>query len=235
MRELLSGGYSGSRVERFDDVVMKTGPSVRKEALWYDRVRCNVPHIYCVTDDMLLMEYVPRTRDPRIEEILAVQQTLRLLDNGRKTATDRIVERIQSHVSISPNVFSRSLIDGLIDRLWLCGDLYDSSSGFAHGDFSISNILCNDSGLLLIDPIYSSDAYSGWIDDMAKLMMSIEMEGVDKHRFLYEGLQSFTSDIQYEVDLLMAYNAIRILKYRKTEEEKYAVAEYVEKKLRRLL
>lgn len=98
-------------------------------------------------------------------------------------------------------------------------EFFESQKTFCHGDFSLENIICNEKGLFLIDPIYDEKSYSSWLLDFSKLLMSLRKNDMMIERdFILSMFSKLETDA---LNILEISQWIRIYKYSPNSQREF--------------
>lgn len=175
-------GFSGAKVTRIGNVVIKEADNVNTQAEWYraaaehyhDRydMPCfiTVPQVYSVTLGKLYMKYingvsgVKAVNHALISDIMSVLVWERTLDG--ENDLDSYAKYVESRAA------SVGLKTDIGERLRKCEPLKRRT--FCHGDLSLQNIISYGSGYALIDPS-PKQGIESWILDAAKLRASLNI------------------------------------------------------------
>lgn len=175
-------GFSGAKVTRIGNVVIKEADNVNAQAEWYkaaaehyhDRydMPCliTVPQVYSVTLGKLYMKYingvsgVKAVNHALISDIMSVLVREKTLDG--ENDLDAYAKYVESRAA------SVGLKTDIGERLRKCEPLKQRT--FCHGDLSLQNIISYGSGYVLIDPS-PKQGMESWILDAAKLRASLNI------------------------------------------------------------
>jgi len=172
----LEGGLSGSDIYTDGTLVYKQDPRAHIVRSWYEYSRdwLNVPNVNSVIGDTIVMDYIHHnTHTLYIREPIAlglIQESLVHMKQlmPMNTATyDTYINRIHDHYKLSRNIEFESIYTDLLK--------YNLTPSFAHGDFSVMNMLfTSDMRLFLIDPI--PDVFGCTELDIAKFIASLHLQ-----------------------------------------------------------
>jgi tRNA A-37 threonylcarbamoyl transferase component Bud32 len=175
-------GFSGAKVTRIGNVVIKEADNVNTQAEWYraaaehyhDRydIPCfiTVPQVYSVTLGKLYMKYINGVSGVKavnhglISDIMSVLVWERTLDG--ENDLDAYAKYVESRAA------SVGLKTDIGERLRKCEPLKRRT--FCHGDLSLQNIISYGSGYAFIDPS-PKQGMESWILDAAKLRASLNI------------------------------------------------------------
>ena len=175
-------GFSGAKVTRIGNVVIKEADNVNTQAEWYmaaaehyhDRydMPCfiTVPQVYSVTLGKLYMKYINGVSGVKavnhglISDIMSVLVWERTLDG--ENDLDAYAKYVESRAA------SVGLKTDIGERLRKCEPLKRRT--FCHGDLSLQNIISYGSGYAFIDPS-PKQGMESWILDAAKLRASLNI------------------------------------------------------------
>ena len=175
-------GFSGAKVTRIGNVVIKEADNVNTQAGWYREAAehylnrhgmpCSitVPQVYSVTLGKLYMEYINGVSGVKavnhglVSDIMSVLVCERTLDGGNDLdAYAKYVEIRAASVGLETDIGK---------RLRKCEPLKRRT--FCHGDLSLQNIISYGSGYAFIDPS-PKQGMESWILDAAKLRASLNI------------------------------------------------------------
>lgn len=175
-------GFSGAKVIRIGDIVIKEADNVERQAAWYREAAKHyqarhdmpcwifVPRIYSVTLGKLYMKYingisgVKAVNHLMISEIVNAIKTEKIL-NGENDLNEyaKYVENRAASVGLKTDIG---------ERLRKCEPLKRRT--FCHGDLSLQNIIRHADAYTFIDPSPKPHIES-WILDAAKLRASLNI------------------------------------------------------------
>jgi hypothetical protein len=219
----LKGGMSGSSVyyDEAVNAVFKTAKNTASVVEWYAfaEPHYNVPKIFSVIGDTIKMQTLGPYAGP-IRRVLEVCYDFRRFSPLHPGIlpyryVDRCTHRIKADLA---DKLDMNLLETVIE--------YAASNTpvtFSHGDFSISNIMSNESGMpvYLIDPINDPTLLSSWTIDLAKLYMSIGFEfGDDDPR--RKEIEEFIAEKKLPLEFLCAHEIghyCRVYPYADTEKK----------------
>lgn len=257
MAERTLPGLSGAKVIEHDGIVEKTGPSVRQEMAWYDKVRkfgfFNVPQMKGLIhdnddgSDTLGMSFIDGPDLTTIDALLVADEldsAIRKLRSIpwliRSVDIETIADRIEAHVAVHPELFDADAMARLQNKI--VGPLravLESEFSFSHGDLAVDNILwSHEYGLVLIDPIYELTLYSSWLADIAKLRASIDInvaigkwDAEDSAFYLTLGsvVSKKWEAFEPAISALVVYQMVRTVKYRNAHDA-WVVAQLIKQK-----
>lgn len=175
-------GFSGAKVTRIGNVVIKEADNVNAQAKWYREAAVHyngrhdmpcfvtVPQVYSVTLGKLYMKYmngvsgVKTVNHGLVSDIMIVLVLERMLDG--ENDLDAYAKYVESRAA------SVGLITDIGERLRKCEPLKRRT--FCHGDLSLQNIISYGSGYTFIDPS-PKQGMESWILDAAKLRASLNI------------------------------------------------------------
>lgn len=216
----LEGGLSGSDIYTDGHLVHKTSDNAHDAAKWYKETGSAVltPTIHRVVGNTLTMDYIDN--DPTYfsthtyKALALIQESLDAFDKmpyqSELTFND-YVKRIAAHTELA----NRKLFDYVIERL----KAFNLKGGYFHGDFGIKNMLFNEKGLYLIDPI--TNVFGCKELDIAKFIASLIINRYDKdtQMLAINTLLAYNCEIdRYELEILTASEIIRVYKYHPDKE-----------------
>jgi len=207
--QTLQGGLSGDIVERYGDIVSKEHKSegdALDVASWYNKAKsvCNVPKVHSIVGKTLRIEYLNCTREPKIQEIIELLKSFKhTLDD--ESSFDTYIERIQGHLTVIDNPDLQKIIEKLKEESLR----FQTQTSFCHGDFTLENMICDES-LYLIDPNRPNGLYSSWLLDASKLLMSAKK---NEKQLLYMNILGEFKPYKDMLLLLEATHWIRLVKY----------------------
>ena len=214
--EKLQGGLSGADIEKRGNKVYKTHKNSLQSASWYQKAKSitNVPKIYSVIGDTICMEYIENNCDLKLEEIDKILQEFKKIPTY--TDFNVYIQRIKSHLDI----YNPTYQDDVIKMLKSIENFMNKNKSFCHGDFSIDNMICHNSEIYLIDPNYEENAYSSWLLDLSKLLVSAKRFN---EKLIYDFFKEKYKNIKDILNILEISHWIRMRKYTKTFEDRKLV------------
>lgn len=193
----LTGGFTTNIVERYGDMVKKTGTATVDELIWYSAypTKKHLPNT-------ITLEFVESVGLVDLDEVINIVEAYKSFQPLNKLKFDAYYDRILYHIEKSdvPNGYK------LIEKL----KSVTLEPTFAHGDLSIRNIIQSKDGVKLIDPLYLKN-FGSYILDYAKLAFTFKfydgnVEGFDK----IKKQAKFSS-----FDVLVACECARVATYRR--------------------
>ena len=212
--QLLDAGFTDNKVTRLNDRVIKVGKGALNEKKWYARAKelgLKIPTVYHADQDTIMMQYIDGQHKVDVGCYL---DTLMKFSQHKpmNTATfHHYINKIQKHVDGNPR-----LVAG--DKLMAELEPLEVESTFAHGDFSIMNLLNTGGVVYMIDPIYDENNFQSYVIDIAKNLFSILFYANDYR--LYSNLKDAYSTIfklnKKTIDVLIACEAVRVATYKQS-------------------
>jgi len=211
----LEGGLSGSDIYTDGTVVHKTARNAHEAAKWFKDTGSivNTPTIHRVVGDTLTMDYIendPAYFDTHPYKALAmIQESLDAfgtIKENKFLTFDDYIARIVSHVQLA----NLELFNDVIERL----ANIELEYGYCHGDFGIKNMLFNEKGLYLIDPI--PNVFGCRELDIAKFIASLMINRYSskKQDLAIDTMLAYNPHIdKIELLTLVASEIIRVYKY----------------------
>lgn len=194
----LTGGFSSNVVERYGDLVKKTGTTTIDELIWYSAYpkKQHLPNI-------ITLEFVESVGAVDLDEVIAIVNQYKSFQPINKLKFDSYYDRIMYHVEQSdvPNAYK------LLEHLRKVKPLEPT---FAHGDLSIRNIIQSKDGVKLIDPLYYRN-FGSYILDYAKLAFTLKF--YDNNVDGFEKIKKQAAHPQF--DILVACECARVATYRR--------------------
>ena len=164
-------GKSGAKLQRKGNRIHKVASNTLESALWYKKAKgmVNVPMVYEICGDTMILEYIQSTEEPDVDSILDIVLTKFYGTVIECPDFQSYVDRIDNHVF--EQGIDRRYQKAFVDNT----DLYHDSmfKTFCHGDLSIDNVISNKGVLYFIDPNYLPEVWSSWVLDISKLCMSL--------------------------------------------------------------
>ena len=249
MSETLSG-KSGSTVVRDGEFVFKTGRNVQEEYAWYKKARNSVavPADVAVVRNSLRLTYVHndpvatmvkrRGAEKVAASLLVIADVIaKVPADSMIDAYEAIARRINDHVAVYPDLYEPKKMDKLTQTIGRYNEQLNKEQSFSHGDYSVDNVLWGKNGIVLIDPIYSPDVYGSARADIAKYVASILVRRTcqeykkrleSEREWLVANLLIDDNDSNKELfQALVAYQLIRVVKYREKPEHRKALAKLI--------
>ena len=235
-------GYSGSKVELIElnsmNYVRKTG-DVSRNLERIDSLKklgLPFPKIYSIDDDSYIMEYIENQdmksylNSNNIKNLsnFLYDTILKLSSKSQnKDYTNTYIEKLKKIKWVEYKLpFSQNQLVDKLPKILPCSEY--------HGDFTLDNILYNESGFFLIDPLTSE--YDSYVFDLAKLRQDLSCGWFirydnlffdSKFKILSEKLNKFN---YFSNDYLLILMLLRILPYSKNDYDK----KFIEKKIEKL-
>lgn len=200
----LSKGFTENVITRVDNLVIKTGKNAINERIWYDSYldKADIPYILGEKDGSIVMNYVERTGEFNINEIIKIVDKYKKYKKLNDILFNQYIKRIRDHLDKNEDITNGGRLINKLITLKIEGT-------FSHGDLSIQNIIPTNTGLKLIDPLYSPEIFGSYIIDYAKLLLSLKFFNNDINQFNY--LKSIIS----VPDVLVASECVRISTYKR--------------------
>lgn len=197
----LSKPFSGNKVTRFGDKIVKIGPTTRREYIWMMNMihQPFTPNIISFSGDKLILEFIESEGSPSVDGICDILDTFSGSEPLGNFGFDDYLHRIKDHLSKNPIFGSYRLIDKL--------KTLSIEPTFSHGDFSIDNILQSKDGIKLIDPLSGHDRFGSYLIDAAKLAFSL--------KFYYFRWQDYNMIMErFKIpEILIASECVRVATY----------------------
>ncbi len=194
----LTGGFSSNVVERYGDMVKKTGTTTIDELIWYSAYpkKAHLP-------STITLEFVESVGAVDLDAVIKIVEEYKSFQPLNKLTFDKYYDRIMYHVEKSevPNAYK------LLEHLRKIKPLEPT---FAHGDLSIRNIIQSKDGVKLIDPLYYRN-FGSYILDYAKLAFTLKF--YDNNLEGFEKIKKQASHPQF--DILVACECARVATYRR--------------------
>jgi hypothetical protein len=202
----LPTGFTDNSVTQVDGLVIKTGKAIHNEYDWYNvyQDKADIPAIVGVQGNSLVMEYVERSGTLRTQEIMDVIRKYKKYPKLNTISDDAYYGRIAYHLEYNDLITNG---DKLLDRL----SIMVIEPTFSHGDLSVYNIIPTNTGLKLIDPLYSKDIFGSYVLDYAKLLFSLKFYNNDMK--MYDELRALVGIVG--IDVLIACECVRVATYKK--------------------
>lgn len=175
-------GFSGAKVTRIGNVVIKEADNVNAQAEWYRAAAehyhnehdmpcfITVPQVYSVTLGKLYMKYVNGVSGVKAVNHALVSDIMSVLVWERKIDGENDLDAYATYVE--SRAASVGLKTDIGKRLRKCEPLKRRT--FCHGDLSLQNIISYGSGYAFIDPS-PKQGMESWILDAAKLRASLNI------------------------------------------------------------
>ena len=177
-------GFSGATVTRIGKVMIKEADNVAEQFKWYQEARQHyarmeekyplsvqpfrVPIAHSVTLGKLYMQFIPGVSGVKAVSETMIDELLAALALEPTLPGTNDLDSYANYVERRANSIGLKTDIGV--RLRLCRPLLRRT--FCHGDFSLQNIICNQSGYTLVDPS-PKPGISTWILDAGKLRASV--------------------------------------------------------------
>jgi tRNA A-37 threonylcarbamoyl transferase component Bud32 len=208
MYKKLDSKFTGNKVRKLNDRVVKRTTSVKDEIRWYNRaleIGLDVPDILSYDSDTISLEFIEGSECYNIDLILGHLKKMKNTKPSNRVNFNSYIERIGIHISNNPNIKNGGL---LIKRL---SDINPSNT-FSHGDFSVHNMIQKENRLFLIDPIYSEEIYQSYVIDAAKHLFTILYYSCnsDFYELCYSEYVSKLGINYKELDILIASESVRV-------------------------
>lgn len=134
-----------------------------------------------------------------------------------RTYVSYLTSVIDKNRDLYDSVDYRYLVDRYIVDLLKKEKYFAKETSSCHGDFTMENILVTGNRLVMIDPIYKSDQWSSWLQDVAKFYQNIYFSDVPKTLLFTEKINLIAAGksvpIFNMIHLLMIANYIRMFPY----------------------
>lgn len=212
--QLLDSGFTDNKVTRFNDRVIKVTKNAQNEKTWYMMAKAiglNVPSVYHADTDTIMLQYIIGKHEVDAQSYVDILQRFkseRPISNG--TYSD-YVQRIVNHTTKNDGLIgTKKLIDAL------CSLTIQAS--FAHGDFSVTNLINTGKDVYMIDPIYDDGNFQSYVIDIAKNLFSIlfyhkDFTTYNTMKELYK--LKFNLDDR-TIETLIASESVRVATYKKS-------------------
>lgn len=199
----LSKGFTSNTVIRVDNHIVKTGSNVRDEYDWYTayKDKADIPLGVCLEGGMLIMKYIDYPKIMCIDDIVTVVEKYKAYPPLNELTYSSYIQRIENHLRGNERITNG---DKLILKL---GEI-NLPPTFAHGDLSVYNIIACNTGVKLIDPLYSKNVFGSYVLDYAKLLFSLKFYAADTRSFNYLNIMSIPA-------CLIAAECVRVATYKK--------------------
>lgn len=174
-------GFSGAKVTRIGDTIIKEADNVAVQADWYREAekhyvarkgicaRVLLPKVHSVTLGRLYMDYIPGKIMARNLSPYNLSHVIDIVMSERPMPGENDLEAYAAYVEGRAQACNIKTDIG--QRLRACTALKERT--FCHGDLSLQNIImCGDSVFSFIDPSPKKGMES-WIMDIAKLRASL--------------------------------------------------------------
>ena len=193
----LTGGFTTNIVERYGDMVKKTGTSTVDELIWYSAypTKKHLPNT-------IALEFIESVGAVDLDEVITIVEAYKSFQPLNKTTFATYYDRILYHIEKSdvPNGYK------LIEKL----KFVTLEPTFAHGDLSIRNIIQSKDGVKLIDPLYLKN-FGSYILDYAKLAFTLKFYDGN-----VDGFEKIKAQANFSsFDVLVACECARVATYRR--------------------
>lgn len=115
------------------------------------------------------------------------------------------------------------LINNFLTDLQRLSSYFNEEKSSCHGDFTMENILVSGERIVVIDPIYKSEQWSSWLQDIAKFYQNIYFSDVPKTLLFTEKIDLIAAGksipLYKMIHMLMITNYIRMFPYIKDKPE----------------
>ena len=204
--DVFDSGKSGANIQLVGDKVFKTSESVDKEICWYYLVlgKLNTPKIHSFVGNTVCLEFLKSERDFNLNDIFENINIISKLPTSNQNNFTTYIKRIQTHCELLNSFFE---IIPVLEQLTIH---FDKHISFCHGDFSVENVIFNNRGCFLIDPIFNETFYSSYLLDISKFLFSLKKNNMFDEYAIFEKKYS---DILYLIKPLEITQAIRTIKY----------------------
>jgi len=250
MSETLSG-KSGSTVVRDGEFVFKTGRNVQEEYAWYKKARDYVAvpakvstigigglRLTYVHNDPVATMVKRRGAEKVAASLLVIADLVsKIPADSMIDAYEAIARRINDHAAVYPDLYDAKKMDKLTQTIGRYNNQLNTEQSFSHGDYSVDNVLWGKNGIVLIDPIYKPELYGSARADIAKYVASILVRRTcqeykkrleAEREWLVANLLIDDNDSNKELfQALVAYQLIRVVKYREKPEHRKALAKLI--------
>lgn len=179
------------------------------------------------------MEYIKdanRINDSHLKNvIILIEHCSRILPKDKIPDFITFYEYIKFVLSKNVDLYEPGDYDYLasvfLTELSKLTDYFNEEKSSCHGDFTMENILVSGERIILIDPIYKSDQWSSWLQDIAKFYQNIYFSDVPKTLLFTEKIDLIAAGkgipLYKMIHLLMITNYIRMFPYIKDKPEIY--------------
>ena len=211
-------GWSGDKVERRGNSVLKTQKDAILVCQWYKQVEdiISVPKIHSIVGNTITMEYIRKTSDEiDIETVLDLVETMKHLETNHNDFLT-YVAYILNRLSVIPlSDKYKETISKRLANLDVCE--MNNMSSFCHGDLSVQNIINKNGTHYLIDPSIKQYMWQSYILDIAKLSMSLR----------YNGLSSDLIYQRYDKDLVKLFEVTHLCRVYKDAPDKQKILDLI--------
>lgn len=229
---VLSGGLSGSTIERHDNLVYKTCSNAFDYVNWYNHVMkyndkpFDVPKLHSLVGQTICMDFIVDAFDYNKDNYLyateeGIEKIIEFFEDKPSIYSAKFetyIERVKNHLDIYNPEYSKFVLDELSKH----SDFYDENSSLCHGDFSYDNIIVGlkdhhiyETGdvrkYYLIDANLPPRVYESWLLDVSKFLVSCDRFGEDVKKDYLSLCKKYHSN-KY-IQLLEITHWIRMRKY----------------------
>lgn len=204
----LDSPFTGNKVRRMNNCVVKKSPTAKQEMLWYSKalkLGLNVPIILSYDVDTITTNYINGVNCRNTNLIVNTLRKFKSTKSTNKVNFNSYIERIQTHLNNNPSIKKKNKLINLLNQI-------NPTNTFNHGDFSTPNQIELDNKLYLIDPIYNEDIYQSYIIDAAKHLYSVLYYNLDTE-FYNSCYNAFINKLdinENELNILIACESIRV-------------------------
>ncbi len=233
-------GYSGAEIKRVGSIVIKRATNVAQQRDWYLQAENLgfsdvVPKVLSCNNEKIYIEYIPGVTlsncdniSDKTPDVISLLERFKRATEKRENKIDEYYQYVQKRAKICDIQFDQKL-DGTSEQIL-------SRRTFAHGDFSLSNIIiANDGALRVFDPSYKL-FFSHYLLDASKFRVSLcgldnILSGATKNRdgAILRFDSYFNTEEREIIKWLQKTHVIRVLYYAIQNNDKKREA-----KLRRL-
>ena len=201
----LSTGFTNNIVTKNKNTVIKIGPYVNLENLWYQayKNKNHIPEVLECIDNKIILKYIHRNNDFNLDDIFGLIDVYKMYDILNDLSFSNYIENIQQH--LKNNIY---ITNG--NKLLAKLELLTIKPTFCHGDLSVMNMIPTTNGIKMIDPLYSKYKFGSYELDIAKLCFSFKFYKNDSASYTYI---KKVSNIDY-IDILIASEAVRVASYK---------------------
>jgi hypothetical protein len=201
----LSTGFTNNIVTKNKNTVIKVGPYVELENLWYQsyKNKNHIPKVLECIDNKIILEYIQRNNDFNLDDIFDLINVYKMYNVLNDLTFSNYIENIQQHLKNNTYITTGS-------KLLIKLKSLNIKSTFCHGDLSVMNMIPTTNGIKMIDPLYSKYKFGSYELDIAKLCFSFKFYKNDSASYTYI---KKIANIDY-IDILIAAEAVRVASYK---------------------
>lgn len=209
----LDSKFTGNKVRRINDCVVKKSSSSKLEVNWYNKaieIGIDIPTVLSYDNDTIATSFIDGKTCKNVDLVLNVLKKFKNTKPTNKVNFNSYIDRIKIHLNNNPQIKESKKLINLLNTI-------NPPNTFNHGDFSTHNMIETEGKLYLIDPIYSEDLFQSYTIDAAKHLFSILYYSLNPELYnqCYDEYITKLNINENELDILIACESIRVANRKK--------------------